>query len=255
MPDSSLQSSSALRPVVALRDLVRVREQGGVAFELRVPAFDLHAGEFVALVGESGCGKSTLLDILALVLRPSSVGSFVLRDGGTHRSVDANALWQANDEDGLARVRREMLGYVLQSGGLLPFLNVRRNIGLPRRLKTGRRGDIHDLAERMGLGGLLDKKPRYLSGGQRQRVAILRAIGHRPALILADEPTAAVDRARARAIVSDFRDLAKAEGCAIAMVSHDQQLVQDFADRSYGFEVESPSADLTLSTCRPDAQA
>ena len=155
---------------------------------------------------------------------------------------------------GLARVRRELLGYVLQSGGLLPFLNVRRNIGLPRRLKTGRPGDIADLAERMGLGGLLDKKPRYLSGGQRQRVAILRAIGHRPSLILADEPTAAVDRSRARAIVSDFRDLAKAEGCAIAMVSHDQQLVQDFADRSYGFQVESPSADLTRSTCRPDAK-
>ena len=122
MSNPLLQSTRAQRPVVVLRDLVRVREQGGVAFELRVPAFDLHPGEFVALVGESGCGKSTLLDILALVLRPSSVGSFVLRDGGSQRSVDADALWQANDEDGLARVRREMLGYVLQSGGLLPFL-------------------------------------------------------------------------------------------------------------------------------------
>jgi len=243
-------------PVVVLRDLVRVREQGGVAFELRVPRFELHAGEFVALVGESGCGKSTLLDILALVLRPSSVGGFLLRDHIARRAIDIQALWEHNDEDGLARVRREMLGYVLQSGGLLPFLDVRRNITLPRRLKTGEAGDIRGLAARMGLSGLLDKKPRYLSGGQRQRAAILRALAHQPGIILADEPTAAVDRSRAQAIVSDFRDLAKAEGCAIAMVSHDMQLVEAFADRIFGYRLESPQENLTISTCVPyDAEA
>ena len=238
-------------PVVVLRDLVRVREQGGVAFELRVPRFDLHAGEFVALVGESGCGKSTLLDVLALVLRPSSVGGFLLRDHAAHRAIDIQALWEHNDEDGLARVRREMLGYVLQSGGLLPFLDVRRNITLPRRLKTGQTGDVRELATRMGLSGLLDKKPRYLSGGQRQRAAILRALAHQPEIILADEPTAAVDRNRARSIVSDFRDLAKAEGCAIAVVSHDMQLVETFADRIFGYRLETPQENLTISTCIP----
>jgi putative ABC transport system ATP-binding protein len=241
--------------VVVLRDLVRVREQGGVAFELRVPRFELHAGEFVALVGESGCGKSTLLDILALVLRPSSVASFLLRDHLAGRAVDIQALWGRNDEDGLARVRRDLLGYVLQSGGLLPFLDVRRNITLPRRLKTGQAGDVQELADRMGLSGMLEKKPRYLSGGQRQRAAILRALVHRPGIILADEPTAAVDRSRARSIVSDFRELAKAEGCAIAMVSHDMQLVEAFADRIYGYRLDSPAENLTRSTCIPyDAQ-
>jgi len=255
VPTSGEPAAAGL-PVVVLRDLVRLREQGGVAFELRVPRFELHAGEFVALVGESGCGKSTLLDILALVLRPSSVGGFLLRDHVAHHAVDIQALWHQNDEDGLARVRREMLGYVLQSGGLLPFLDVRRNITLPRRLKTGEAGDVRELATRMGLQGLLDKKPRYLSGGQRQRAAILRALAHRPGIILADEPTAAVDRSRARSIVSDFRELAKAEGCAIAMVSHDMQLVETFADRIFGYRLETPEENLTISTCIPyDAEA
>ena len=248
-PAAAGDPASAGLPVVVLRDLVRVREQGGVRFELRVPHFELHAGEFVALVGESGCGKSTLLDILALVLRPSSVADFLLRDRDAHQAIDIQALWERNDEDGLARVRREMLGYVLQSGGLLPFLDVRRNITLPRRLKMGQAGDVQELATRMGLAGMLEKKPRYLSGGQRQRAAILRALAHQPGIILADEPTAAVDRSRARSIVSDFRDLAKAEGCAIAMVSHDIQLVEAFADRIFGYRLETPEENLTISTC------
>ena len=221
---------TAALPVVALRDLVIRREQGDTAFELRVPAFDLHAGEFVALVGESGCGKSTQLDILALVLRPTSVGRFTLYDRDGDRLEDVGAMWRHDDQDGLARQRRELLGYVLQSGGLLPFLSVRRNISLPRRLKTGTAGDVTGLAARMDIAGLLERKPASLSGGQRQRVAILRAMAHGPAVILADEPTAAVDRSRARAIVADFRALARAEGSAIIMVSHDLQLVEEFKE-------------------------
>ena len=238
-------------PVIALRDLVKRREQGDSAFELRVPEFNHYAGEFVALVGESGCGKSTLLDILALVLRPTSVGCFRLYDRNAGQFVDVGALWLHEDQDGLARWRRELLGYVLQSGGLLPFLSVRGNIALPRRLKSGTAGDITVLAKRMNIEGLLERKPASLSGGQRQRAAILRAIAHGPAIILADEPTAAVDRARARAIVADFRALAKAADSAIIMVSHDQYLVEEFADRVFTYRLESPSPHLTVSTFLP----
>ncbi len=223
-----------------------------MSFELNVPAFELCPGEFVALVGTSGCGKSTMLDILALVLQPTSVGGFLLKEGERSAPpIDIKALWRAGDEEALARVRREQLGYVLQSGGLLPFLNVRRNIGLSQRLKQGAEQDVAALAAGMGLESLLDKKPRYLSGGQRQRVAILRAIAHRPAIVLADEPTAAVDSTRAHAIVKDFRDMARAEGSAVVMVSHDLGLVDAFADRIYSYRLEAPSASATRATCVP----
>jgi putative ABC transport system ATP-binding protein len=197
-----------LSAVIQIRGLTKTRVQGGAAFELSVPELDVAPGELVALVGESGCGKSTLLDLLALVLRPDAADTFLLQGPGG-RPIDIKALWQGGDEEGLARVRRELLGYVLQSGGLLPFLSVAGNIGLPRRLKDGRAGDLTPLAGRMGMASLLRHKPRFLSGGQRQRAAILRALAHRPAIILADEPTAAVDSTRAHAIVGDFRGLAR----------------------------------------------
>ena len=245
------KSAEPGRSLISIRDLIKIREQGGVSFELRVPAFELRTGEFVALVGTSGCGKSTLLDILALVLQPTSVGSFLLKEGEKAPPIDIKALWSAGDEEALARVRREQLGYVLQSGGLLPFLSVRRNIGLSQLLKQGTEQGVAALAAGMGLESLLNKKPRYLSGGQRQRVAILRAIAHRPAIVLADEPTAAVDSTRAHSILEDFRDMARAEGSAVIMVSHDLGLVDAFADRIYSYRLEAPSASATRATCVP----
>lgn len=240
------------RCTIRVRDLVKVREQGGTVFQLEVPRLELAAGELVALVGESGCGKSTMLDLLGLILRPTRAAVFDLRDPRSGRCLDVLSLWATHDEDRLAQVRREWLGYVPQSGGLLPFLSVAANIALPSRLKTGDAGMSREIAGRMGIAGLLEKKPRYLSGGQRQRVAIARAMAHAPVVILADEPTAAVDRARARAIIADFRALARTQGCAILMVSHDLQLVDAFADRLYGYDVESLSPALTRSTCFPD---
>jgi putative ABC transport system ATP-binding protein len=242
---------SVMPEVVRIRGLVKTRAQGGVAFELRVPALEVNPGELVALVGESGCGKSTLLDLLALVLRPDVADTFLLRQDQADPPIDIQALWQRRDEEGLARLRRDRLGYVLQSGGLLSFLSVGGNIGLPRRLKDGRAGDLMPLADRMGMASLLRQKPRFLSGGQRQRAAILRALAHRPAIILADEPTAAVDSTRACAIVADFRSLARQEGCAIVMVSHDLRLVDAFADRSYGYRLEAVTPSLTRSICEP----
>jgi putative ABC transport system ATP-binding protein len=241
--------------VIRIRGLAKTRAQGGAAFELRVPAFDLRPGEFVALVGESGCGKSTLLDLLALVLRPDAADAFELDPGAGAAPLDLLRLWRDGDEEALARVRRDLLGYVLQNGGLLPFLSVRGNMGLPLRLKGEPVGDLEALARRMGMDGLLDKKPRYLSGGQRQRAAILRALVHRPAVILADEPTAAVDGTRAREIVGDFRRLAREEGSAIVMVSHDLRLVQAYADRIYGYRLEAAGPTLTRSTCLPEEPA
>ncbi|MCB1875875.1 MAG: ABC transporter ATP-binding protein [Chromatiales bacterium] len=240
--------------LVDIADLVKVREQGGVAFELEVPRFDVAPGRFVALVGESGCGKSTLLDILALVLKPTRCGRFLFQnpDGESlWTSDDVMGLWDSGDERELALLRRHRLGYVLQSGGLLPFLSAWENLRLPLLLngRQDRGAEVKRLAERIGVANVLAKKPRYLSGGQRQRVAILRALVHGPALILADEPTAAVDRARARSIVEDLAALAREGGSSVIMVTHDPQLVVTMADQVWGFEVEQVSENLTRSRC------
>jgi len=206
--------------IVVIKELIKRREQGGVAFELVVPDLRLPRGAFVAIVGESGCGKSTLLDLLALVMEPSACTAFEFHLG-SGAAINVKALWAADDEGSLAAIRRNHLGYVLQTGGLLPFLTVEQNIGLPARLKgcIGYQADVRALAKHMDVETVLQKKPQFLSGGQRQRVAILRALVHGPDIILADEPTAAVDKARAASIVAHFCDLAKARNTTSIMVT------------------------------------
>jgi len=235
--------------VFELRDGLKRREQGGVTFELHIPKLELHQGQFVAVVGESGCGKSTLLDMLALVSKPTACGQFFYYE--TQQQIDVKDLWDCKKENALAALRRSRFGYVLQTGGLLPFLSVFQNIQLPSKI-NGYRNDlqIKELAKRFGIDGLLEKKPQYLSGGQRQRVAILRAISHHPKMILADEPTGAVDKTRALNIVKDLNNLANESGTTIVMVTHDRALVSPFADVTYTFDVTKRSDNLIQSNCR-----
>lgn len=239
-------------PMVRLEGLGKRRTQGGSVFELRVPSFSVGAGQVVAVVGASGCGKSTLLDIVALVMAPTTVQVFEMNPGGGARARDIRQLWAAADEESLAALRRDYLGYVLQTGGLLPFLSVRDNITLPGRIKGMADDDVRivRLAARLGVAGCLDRMPDSLSIGQRQRVAILRALAHKPRLVLADEPTAAVDKARAWAIMDDMHALARDEAVAVVVVTHDVELVAQRADQTYTFDVEQISEQETRSVCR-----
>lgn len=237
-------------PVLMLQRVVKIREHAGSRFQLEIPELTVQAGEFVAVVGESGCGKSTLLDLLALISRPDQMACYQLAFSD-HEQRDVAKLWLDNDEDGLAEIRRKHLGYVLQTGGLLPYLTVRDNLLLPmnlNRLPDGRQR-VGEMASRMGVADCLHRLPESLSGGQRQRVAILRALSHSPRLVLADEPTAAVDKRRARLIVEDFRSLARDEGLSIIMVTHDLDLVQPVADTTYGFTVGQFSESEIHSVC------
>lgn len=240
-------------PVLMLQQVVKTRRHGASSFQLVIPEFTVRAGEFVAVVGESGCGKSTLLDLLALISKPSEVSRFQLAFT-EHDQPDVARLWARNDEDALAAIRRRHLGYVLQTGGLLPYLSVQDNLLLPMHMN--RLPDAHRrmlaMAERMGVSDCLKRKPDALSGGQRQRVAILRALSHTPRLVLADEPTAAVDKRRARLIVDDFSSLARDEGLSIIMVTHDVDLVKTLADATYGFEVTQVAENQVRSVCRKE---
>ena len=243
---------AATTPMVRLEGLVKTRSQSESVFELRVPQFTVRPGQMVAVIGESGCGKSTLLDTLALVMAPTRVGRFEITSE-SDGPCDVAALWARDDEDALSALRRDLFGYVLQTGGLLPFLSVRQNICLPARIKGGdiSASRLDALAGRLGVAGCLDRMPVALSIGQRQRVAILRALAHQPRLVLADEPTAAVDKARARAIMDDMHRLARDESVAVVVVTHDVDLVMDRADVAYTFDTQQVCEQVTISLCRP----
>jgi putative ABC transport system ATP-binding protein len=214
--------------MLSIADL-RVRKTSRfAAFELRVDHLDIEAGSRLALIGPSGCGKSTLLDILALVLIPDQVGSFYFTspDGSP---IDLKPLLERQDLDRLGELRRAYAGYVLQTGGLLPFTTVRVNIGLPLLL-LGRPAHpaVEQIASALGIAAQLDKKPAELSAGERQRVAIARALVHRPLLVLADEPTAALDPARSDAVMRLFVELADAIGSTLIVASHDVARIARF---------------------------
>ncbi|SDX91408.1 putative ABC transport system ATP-binding protein [Allochromatium warmingii] len=214
--------TSAATPVYCCRALVKQRRSTGSSFSLHVPTFELHAGEIILLRGASGCGKSTLLDLLALALRPDAAECFVFQPPTTAAPVDLWAHWQRGQYDALASLRRHHLGYILQTGGLLPFLTVRENIGLTARL-LGRDATamIGPLAARLQITVHLDTYPRQLSLGERQRVAIARALAHQPAVILADEPTASLDPRNAQIIRELLLELVRESGTAAVIATHD----------------------------------
>jgi putative ABC transport system ATP-binding protein len=194
-------------PALQLRGLAR--RYGEVPVFDRVD-LDLAAGEFVALLGESGVGKSTLLNIIA-GLDEADAGQVLLA------GQDVRAL----PEPGRARLRRERLGFVFQAFHLLPHLSVAENVALPLLL-LGAPDDarVDDLLQAVGLGGLGGRSPAQLSGGQLQRVALARALVHRPALILADEPTGNLDPATAERMLDVLVAQVRSEGAACLLVTH-----------------------------------
>lgn len=194
----------------------------------RVPAvryvsLAVNAGDLVALAGPSGSGKSTLLHLIGCLDRPD-VGD--IRLGELHVSHMPPGR--------LAAVRRDRLGFVFQSFNLVPVLTARENVEYPLLLAgvghAERRTRVDELLERVGLGNKHGRRPRELSGGERQRVAIARALVNRPALVLADEPTANLDSATGAAVLDLMDELRDRLGVAFRFASHDPRLI-DRMDR------------------------
>jgi putative ABC transport system ATP-binding protein len=213
---------------------------------------DIFPGEFLVIFGPSGSGKSTLTDMLGLLLRPDNSDAFrFYSPGGLAGTAPVGIDLMASSGRVLAGLRRSRLGYVLQSGGLLGFLSVRSNIMLPALLNHSShpRDDVNHWARSLGIGDQLSKKPQFLSGGQRQRAAIARALIHQPEMILADEPTASVDRFTAVEIVSELRRITTDTGSSVVVVTHDLELVRQVADRFYEVKAERVCPGLTRSCC------
>jgi putative ABC transport system ATP-binding protein len=224
--------------IYSLKNVVKSRLVDGTGFRLVIPDLKIRAHENIALVGHSGCGKSTLLDMLALALHPDSSDEFMLTPG-ENESHHVAALWERRKQNQLSQLRKQHIGYVLQQGGLLPYLTVRENIELPRKLMNLPQDDsTRSMARVMGIHRQLDKLPGLLSAGERQRVAFTRALAHRPSILLADEPTASLDPITARKIMAVVMELVKGLKITMITASHDWAHVYKMDLRSLHQEAE-----------------
>ncbi len=172
-------------------------------------------GELLAVVGPSGAGKSSLLAVAGGLIRPTS---------GTVHVGDAD-LTNASQRD-LARLRRARIGFVFQSGNLLPALTALDQLRLPLQLgPVEKPRDPRELLDEVGMSHRADRRPGHLSGGERQRIGIARALMTRPQLLLVDEPTAALDRARSQEVVALLARESHQHGVATVMVTHDHDVL------------------------------
>jgi lipoprotein-releasing system ATP-binding protein len=192
---------------------------------LRDLSLELRPGDALAVVGPSGSGKSTLLHILGTLDRPTS---------GTVRLGDVDPFALA--EPDLADFRNRRIGFIFQEHHLLPQCSVLENVLVPTLVRRDRPADVdswaRSLLERVGLGHRLDHRPAELSGGERQRVAVARAMVHKPALLLADEPTGNLDRAAARTVGEMLLNLHREQQTILITVTHSVELADLFPRRA-----------------------
>ena len=202
--DASIQVESVV---------VRHATASGPIAALDGVSFTVDAGSSVAVVGPSGCGKSTLLGVLGGLALPTAG---TIRIGGEEIS--------ALPERRRAEFRRAHVGFVYQADNLLPFLTVVENIALQLALdaQAADPGRSLELLDRLGLAEEAHRLPDHLSGGQRQRAAVARAVVHRPEVILADEPTGALDAANAAGVIDLLLEVQRDIGATLVMVTHDE---------------------------------
>ncbi len=202
--------------MIRLREVSKTVKSGDQPLTILHPlSLDIPDGQFIAIVGPSGSGKSTLLGLIAGLDAPTS--GAVLIDG-----VDITRL----DEDTLARLRGEKIGFVFQFFHLIPSLTAYENIAVPMEIAgsadVGHRTDA--LLQEVGLTERAHHYPSQLSGGEQQRVALARALANAPAIVLADEPTGNLDTATGRHILELLREIHRARGTTIILVTHDAEL-------------------------------
>lgn len=227
---------------MTVREVTKTYIEGGVKVQaLRGVDFDIQAGEFVVLAGPSGSGKTTLLSIMGCILKSTS-----------------GRIWIAGQEVGhlpesqLPGIRLQHIGFIFQAFNLFPTLTAGENVQLMLDLKgvpkTQIRSRAHELLDQVGIVDKLDASPSNLSGGQKQRVAIARAIAGDPTIILADEPTAALDSQTGRMVIELLRSLAHERHRAVVVVTHDHR-VMELADRIVRMEdgmITDSSSDIAV---------
>jgi putative ABC transport system ATP-binding protein len=212
------------QPIVEARNLRKVYGHDNTeVVALKGANFSVAGGEVVALLGPSGAGKSTLLSILGLVTAPTS-GSVLI--SGTP-VVDG-----ARELGDMRAIRRQHIGFVFQKANLIPFLTAVENVQVAMEIndlpsREARRRSL-ELLDYLGVADRANHRPVELSGGQQQRIAVARALANKPGLILADEPTAALDGERGRQVMELFARVAHEQGAAVIVVTHDHRALDVF---------------------------
>jgi len=209
---------------VKTEDLTRIYSSGTIqVVALKDVSLSLDQGRFFGVTGASGSGKSTLMNLLAGLDRPSS-GSIKVQ----------GKLISELDKDELALYRRHQVGMIFQSFNLVPSYSALENVAFPllfadvAKKERNKRAEI--ILEKVGLYPRKDHRPSELSGGEQQRVAIARALINQPKILLADEPTGNLDSKTSGQIVKTLSDLNKKQGLTVIMISHEESLLDEFAD-------------------------
>ena len=181
---------------------------------------DVQEGEFVSIVGASGSGKSTLMNVIGVLDKPTE----------GHYMLDGTNVEEAEDDE-LSAIRNRKIGFVFQNFNLISRTNALKNVelpmmyaGIPARQRTAR---AKELLEMVGMGERMDHQPNELSGGQKQRVAIARAMANDPAILLADEPTGALDSKTGRLVMDLFHTLNREQGKTIVLITHNPELAAE----------------------------
>ena len=208
------------QPLIQLDEITKVFLTDAVeTHALSEIHFEIEHGEYVSIAGPSGCGKSTLLSILGLLDSPTS-GSYLLRGEPVENLGHAER----------ARVRNREIGFIFQSFNLIGDLTVSENVALPLTyrglVEAERRERVEEALAKVGMTARAKHYPAQLSGGQQQRVAVARALGGRPSILLADEPTGNLDSKNGDAVMALLREL-HAEGSTICLVTHDERYSRD----------------------------
>ena len=223
--------------MLRLVDICKTYRFGPVSVDvLRGVRLEVNRGDLLAITGASGCGKSTLMHIIGLLDRPTS-GSYLLEG----REVTAM------DDNELSILRNASMGFVFQSFHLLPRLTTQENVGLPLVYRGLGDKEIRqrsqEMLEKVGMQDRTDHTPSQLSGGQQQRAAIARALVGAPRILLADEPTGALDTRTGREIMQVFSRLNAEDGLTVILITHDQTIAQQcprYARLSDGILYEDP---------------
>ena len=206
-----------MQALVEFRDVYKIYQMGDQEVRaLDGVSFTVCEGEFLAIVGASGSGKSTCMNIIGCLDVPTS---------GTYH-LKGRDVGKMNQND-LAEIRNELLGFIFQQYNLLPKLTLQENVELPLAYAGVSKAERHrrakEVLERVGLGDKLKNRPNQLSGGQQQRVSIARALVGKPAVILADEPTGALDSRTGREVLALLQELHR-EGNTVVLITHDNAI-------------------------------
>jgi putative ABC transport system ATP-binding protein len=235
-------SASGSKEALRCEQLVKRYGQGNTeVVALNNVSMSMQRGEIAALLGPSGAGKSTLLKALGLIEVPTSGRLFINEElvvDGQRTLVN------------VGQFRRQHLGFVFQKANLIPFLTALQNVQLAMEINDQpsrhARKRARELLDYLGVGDRADHLPKMLSGGQQQRVSVARSLANQPSLVLADEPTAALDSHRGRQVMELFRKVAHEQGAAVLVVTHDHRALDVF-DRILEMEdgeLRAPAASL-----------